>query len=216
MIDKYEKEIKEIWSFERLRIKNEIKKLNKIPDDLLIKIKLFVKRTFIDEEYEEIVINELLKGNDFILSVLMKDPKRQNVYEKILLKEFLDNGINAKKLPSSGKGAFYAINGKIVSGSELDSKPLGVKSFDFLINFLDKKIFVVHKYTKENGGAQDNQFHDVISTLKNLNNESINNVLFCLDGEYYNDERINKLREYNPSINIVNIENIVKKIESML
>ncbi len=68
----------------------------------------------------------------------------------------------------------------------------------------------------KDGGAQDNQFNDVIIQLKNLGPKTINNVWFCLDGKYYNKRRIDILKNINKNIKIVNIENIEREIKKII
>lgn len=213
-MDKYEEIIAQIWEYERERIKKEIKTTGKVPDHLLDKIKKVIKRTSLNPKYEKIAITELVNCNDLLITFLMKDPKRQNVYESILKNYLSKNNINIKKIPHNGKNAYYPINGRIIKGSEIKDKPKEIKSLDFQIQTSkDELIYIVHKYTNENGGAQDNQYNDVIIQLKNLSDDVIKKVWFCLDGYYYNTKRLDELRKINPKIVIVNIDNILDFIK---
>ncbi len=133
-MDKYEKIIKEIWNYEREKIRDEILETKSIPENVKLKIKKFIERTYLDEKYEEIIEKELLKGNDVIITLLMKDPKRQNVYENLLLEHLKKKHIDIVKLPANGKNALYPINDKISNQSDIQEKIKKLKSLDFKIN----------------------------------------------------------------------------------
>ena len=93
---------------------------------------------------------------------------------------------NAEKLPKSGPSAKYIVSGKIFVGG---GRRNDVKSLDIEVTFKnDQKIYLVHKYTMEDGGAQDNQFREAKETLKNVytSKKTIEiNLGAVLDGDYY-------------------------------
>ena len=130
---------------------------------------------FLDKKYESI-IKETLIDNDVLLSFLMKDPKRQNIYENIFREELIKEGFDVQKLKASGPEAHYLLNDQIVHN--IKNKPKELKSLDFIIHHNNKVIYVVNKYTNEPGGAQDNQYNDVI----------INAIPLYIEqyGKYYN------------------------------
>lgn len=209
-MDKYQKIIIETWKYEREKIKKQIKE-NGIDKHLENKIQMFVERTGLNKQQSLNIKDKILALDEFAISVFMKDPKKQNVYEKILLKHLTDSGINAKKLPPSGKNALYCKNGRIKNIQKKD-RPKELKSLDFEIKINNKVIYLVHKYTNEDGGAQDNQYNDVIHQLNNLDSNTTPNVWLCLDGPYYNKERIEYLKSINPNIKIVNRNNIIQEL----
>ncbi len=205
-MDRYERKIREIWKTERENNKREIKEQG-IPPYYYDKIRKLIERTGLDEMVVETMEEMLTNGDELLLTFLMKDPKRQNIYENILKEYVSDQGIQIEKLKSSGKNAFYPINDRIETNNPL--KPKELKSLDFkMITKSGQLVYIVHKYTNEEGGAQDNQYNDVIIQLKQLGKNTIKKVWFCLDGRYYNEKRINALREINHEIIIVNIETI--------
>jgi len=102
-----------------------------------------------------------------------KDPSKQNISEKIL-------GI--QRLPVSGVNSIrFTPDGKLTG-----VKSIGVsksKSADFLFN----GIYFTQKYTAESGGAQDNQYNDVVDFLVK---DSINyKVGAIVDGEYWDKKK---------------------------
>lgn len=209
-MDKYQKIIIEIWKYEREEIKKQIKE-NGIDEHLENKIQMFVERTGLNQEQLLNIKDKILALDEFAISIFMKDPKRQNVYERILLDYLTENGINVKKLPASGKNALYCKSGRI-ENIQKKERPKELKSLDFEIKIDNKVIYLVHKYTNEDGGAQDNQYNDVIHQLNNLDSNTTSNVWLCLDGPYYTKERIKYLKSINPNIKIVNINNIIQEL----
>jgi hypothetical protein len=101
---------------------------------------------------------------------------------------------NADKLPKSGPNAKYIVEGKILTGG---GRRNDVKSLDIEITFRNgKKLFVVHKYTMEDGGAQDNQYREAKETLKQIytkDRKVLVNLGAVLDGDYYVKSRTRSL-----------------------
>ena len=128
---------------------------------------------------KEEVIQQIL-DNDLIASFFAKDPSKQNVSEKECAK-----WIGAEKLPALGKNCIrFDEEGNIVS-----KKDVGVsKSADFLV----EGIYFTQKYTGENsGGAQDNQYEDVVTFL--INGSKQHKVGAIVDGFYW-DNLKNKVK----------------------
>lgn len=205
--DIYEKSIKSVWKKEREKLIKTLKN-NEIPLWLNDKVDNFIKRTYLNENSKKEIIERLLKGDEILVTFFMRDPKRQNIYEKIFIKEMIKNNIEVIKLNSSGKNAFYVIDDEIKTNIV---KPIGHKSLDFLIKIKNKEIYLINKYTNEEGGSQDNQFNDVIIQLKNIGTKTRNKVWVCLDGEYYTKEKIDKLISLNKNAIITNLQSLIKK-----
>lgn len=105
---------------------------------------------------KENIKQEICNQNPYVICLFAKDPLKQNIPEKAIEEYF---GI--KKLPASGKNSIcFDENGNITN--KIKSKFVS-KSADFFIN----GYYITQKYTGENkGGAQDNQFNDVITFLQ--------------------------------------------------
>ncbi|MFV9451759.1 hypothetical protein ACNF36_02465 [Mycoplasma sp. 4463] len=209
-MDRYSKIIEEKWKNEREKLKEEIKE-NGIPEWLELKIKKVVDRVFLDKKYED-KIRESLLTDDVLLSFLMKDPKRQNIYESVFKDELTKIGVNVQKLNPKGAEALYLLNDEIVHNS--NDKPRELKSLDFVIHHNGKTIYVVNKYTNECGGAQDNQYNDVIIQLKNLGPNTVDSVWFCLDGQYYTESRIQALKDINENAIILDLDKLITKLQT--
>ena len=147
--------------------------------------------------YEETI--EQIKTNDIVASMFCKDPSKQNISEKMAEKI-----LGIPKLPANGANSI-----RFTPDGELTGvKSIGVsKSADFLFN----GIYFTQKYTTESGGAQDNQYNDVVDFLVK---GSINyKVGAMVDGEYW-DEKRDALREHfkdNPNVVVVSVDDLIKK-----
>ncbi len=134
------------------------------------------------------VKNKILEDEMF-QCVFIKEPNRQNLYEKLAgtYIESLSMVQNFKFLPSGGKNAKYMVSGKMFKGVDLIEQAKNTKSIDFQWNVGNWEFYATHKYTKDGGGAQDNQYEDVQTFLNNTRDCNIKNTIFLAicDGEYY-------------------------------
>ena len=134
------------------------------------------------------VLDAVLNNEVAFRAIVGKSPVRMDYYETTLVSYL--NGLkcvkNAEKLPKSGPSAKYIVSGKIFVGG---GRRNDVKSLDIEVTFKnEKKLYLVHKYTMEDGGAQDNQFREAKETLKNVYTSKKTteiNLGAVLDGDYY-------------------------------
>ena len=141
------------------------------------------------------VRRKILTDNIFALG-FAKDPSKQS-YNQTLALEFISENplvLNPRQLPAGGSDALYVINGVLKDEKTMtpDDKALQEKSIDFYWETLSNSgilyhIYASHKYTKEEGGAQDNQYHDLCKFMKNAmaSTEQSNIFLAIADGQYY-------------------------------
>ena len=122
-----------------------------------------------------------------------KNPTKQTFHEHYafnLLKENTPYLKEIYNLSVGGKDALYLQNGQVINKQE-KSRENTTKSIDFHIVLnvkgIDYNIYVMHKYTKEAGGSQDNQYHDVVDWSKQTIGVKEENIYFIaiLDGNYY-------------------------------
>lgn len=172
-----------------LQVRREYKK-----DWVQEKIHSYCKRW--DGKFTIVEIEESILNNDIIASMFAKDPSKQNISEK-LVGEIL----NITKLPAVGKNCIrFTAEGDIVSNSGVNVS----KSADFKIG----DTYYTQKYTKEEGGAQDNQYNDVVDFL--TKGSIKHKVGAILNGAYWH-QRINGLREHfrdNPNVHITNVDEL--------
>ena len=136
---------------------------------------------------EEDIINGI-KENDIIASFFCKDPSKQNFTEK-LVSEIL----GVKTLPQSGKNCIrFDSKGNIHSFKKVDSS----KSVDFLIN----NIYITQKYTRGTGGAQDNQYNDVVDFL--VKGSKQHKCAAILDGSFWANKRKELIHYFKDNCNV--------------
>ena len=138
-----------------------------------------------------------------VIGQFAKDPGKQNTHEDMAY-DYL------KKLPiisgvkhlSKGKDAKFVVSGKIKD----DKGTANIKSLDcyFYYEYKNKKLefYTSNKYTKNSGGAQDNQFNDLKEFMNEARNVTDKNIFLMAvaDGEYYQ----NKYGEFKTRIDYFN------------
>lgn len=143
------------------------------------------------------VLKSVLTNKVAYLNVVGKTTSRQGLPEKVF-KEYVEkeNIVSSiAKLPAGGKDALYLIDGVIRSKTDgltdKDISNAGVKSLDFKIVTKKGKIgYIAAKHTKLDGGGQDNQYNDILTTLKHYDPTNKDFLLILnVDGEYYSKYR---------------------------
>lgn len=157
---------------------------------------------------------DYLKGapeeiQSLLFSYWAKNPKRQSFAEKAFycyLQELEKIKILDKvsKLPNKSK---WVVNGEIV---DRYPEKTPVKSVDFKTCLKNKTLYIWHKYIEEAGGAQDNQFYDILNCSKNcsLNKDKSTYFLFVCAGDYFTDKKINILKTSVSTKNIIFIDTL--------
>lgn len=145
---------------------------------------------------------EIKKENPWVVCLFAKEPLKQNISERAIC-EFLD----IEKLPVRGKNSVcFNSFGEIVPATK---DKLVSKSADF---YIDGRYYT-QKYTREEGGAQDNQFHDVVLFLENGSKK--NKVGAILDGSYWiekgNLDHIKLLFQDNENVIILTADELLSQ-----
>jgi hypothetical protein len=142
------------------------------------------------------VMNGVFENELVYRFVLGGHPGRMDYWENALV-EYLNHQSEvrkATKLPKSGPGRIYIIDGKVCG-----TKPeeLHLKSIDILVEFRNHVLgYIVHKYTAEAGGAQDNQWREAdyaLSHARTPDGKDFVQMIGVLDGAYYQSPRRNGL-----------------------
>ena len=161
------------------------------------KIRRFVE---FNPEFTEEEVNAKIKSDKMFRSFFLKDPIRQNMYEEVFANYVKKiDGVRKFGKPAS----LYISKGNLVTKQKLKSKKLEAetKSIDFYWEYNDKKIYAYHKYAKDTGGHQDNQYDDLLKFIHAANNITEKNLIFLAiaDGEYFNsiDGKVGKTRIQN-------------------
>ena len=148
--------------------------------------------------FEAEVIKERIKSDDLAASFFAKDPSKQNFTEK-LVAELL----NTKTLPQSGKNCIrFNSDGDICSVKGANTS----KSADFLIG----NTYITQKYTRSAGGAQDNQYADVVDFLSKGSKKY--NVAAIVDGPYWDNFKRQELKIFfsdNNNVQVLSMDDIL-------
>ena len=116
-----------------------------------------------DDAVDEII------SSDITAAKFSKDPKKQNLGE-ICQKDFLGiRGVVVEKLSAGGKNNLRLMDGEVIKGmkaNQISDDRNATKSLDFIRG----NDFIYAKWTEGDcGGAQDNQYNDVVHFLKEAN-----------------------------------------------
>ncbi|MCL2844069.1 MAG: hypothetical protein FWE23_01250 [Chitinivibrionia bacterium] len=154
-------------------------------DDMKFKIQSWADK--FGYSFDEIL--EKIKKDPIFSCVFAKDPAKQNLYQKLAANyiERLSVVKDFATLPQGGKKALYLVNGKLLDGNVLDKASKDTKSIDFAWKVGDYLFFASHKYTKDSGGAQDNQYADIQEFLRHARDNNYKKHIFLAicDGKYY-------------------------------
>ena len=200
--EEFNQKLKENISLVRKQINNK---------DFVLKIGNHAKK--FNRTFEQ--VKQKILEDDMYAEFFAKDPAKQNIYEK-LVANYINGLLNVedfKNLPNSAK--LYIVNGKICSKKEND-----VKSIDFTFKFKNKNFFVSHKYIRDVGGAQDNQYLEIRNFLRNcakISNGENHFIALC-DGEYFK-KKLEILKKEFGSTNVhilttYEIEDFLKNLEN--
>ncbi len=122
-------------------------------------------------------------------------------FEKPIARDWLARNLTVQiieELPLNRDDAwFVTATGEIRKLRAGEEKPSKALNFRWVIGPIT--YYVLHKYTRQSGGTQDRQLAEEKKILRNFNKSvpptNHNNVLIVIvDGKYYTDTRMNKLR----------------------
>jgi hypothetical protein len=157
-------------------------------DDTIIKIENWANKFNLNSSF---VYQKICTDNIFALNFI-KEPGRQNFHENVAAKHIASiKGIkNFKQLPKSGKNALVVSNGVIMSLTSFNNSVEKIKTIDFEFIFNKTQFYASHKYTKDNGGSQDNQYYDLRVFMENARKNSEKDIIFLAicDGSYYQNK----------------------------
>ena len=176
----YEEEYKKQIKTNLLKVLDELK-----TSQMQVKIQNFADK--FGYSYND--IEDKIRNDEIFRCVFSKDPSKQNLYQTLAATfiKSLPMVENFEILASGGKNAVYIENGKLFYGTDLINQAKEAKSIDFSWNVGKIKFYASHKYTKDSGGAQDNQYIDIQNYLKNTRDSNNKDTIFLAicDGRYY-------------------------------
>lgn len=138
-----------------------------------------------------------VKNNPMFAAWFAVSPSRQNIYEVIAAKH-IEKLLNVRDFRKLGTGELSVLQGSVRSRKDLvkDGGRTNAKTIDFEWKTGDKTIYVSHKYTRDEGGAQDNQYHDLQQFIREARDSTREDAVFIAiaDGPYYEGRRITDLK----------------------
>ncbi|MDA7958173.1 MAG: hypothetical protein MPI95_03665 [Nitrosopumilus sp.] len=145
-------------------------------------------------QFEDIM--EAMEREPMMRWYFVKDPKKQNIYERVAAEYLraMELVINFRHLTSRE----LLLAGGMTMGTN-EARQRGAdpraKSIDFRWTTGTHTVFASHKYTEESGGAQDNQYRDLLDFMEEARRSTAPDVVFIAiaDGPFYDtqDERLN-------------------------
>ena len=135
--------------------------------------------------------------DEMFAAAFAKQPGRTKLHERVAAEWIagLPEVSDFISLPTHGKGSIKIdSDGNLRPGA---GKEVPGKSLDFQWKSGGKTYYAMHKYTKESGGAQDNQFHEMKELMRRFHHCSDTNItlVVIVDGEYYQRSNRSRLRE---------------------
>ena len=155
---------------------------------------------------KKFLIHRILKDPIFA-NQFAKDPAKQSIHQRTAGNyiKSLNCVESFIQLPAGGPNARYICSDGIIRiGKKLKNDT--VKSIDFYWRYDEKEYYAAHKYTKDEGGAQDNQYKDLIDFLSNAAKSNYPNIYFLAigDGPFYQRSTREEDVYYSTRINFMN------------
>ena len=131
---------------------------------------------------------EEIKNNRMLAACFAKNPNRQKFHE-ITAGRYIRSIDGVHEFRDSNEEKLLFMNGAVVNESTVrDSGGVSnVKTIDFRWKYGNYTFYAYHKYTKESGGSQDNQYKDMQSFIEQANKSTATRTFFIAiaDGPYY-------------------------------
>ena len=192
-LELYEQNYKKAYIKNRQTLKEQIENdpLLKNNKQLNIKINNFCQKHQLDRRT---VITEI-KKSEVVQAFFAKDPQKQNIHEQTASSIIQENP-DIKNFKNLQNNSLYLVSGIVMDKKEKQGKGFNIetKTIDFQWDYKEKRFYASHKYTKESGGSQDNQYRDLESFIKKANQSTKTTEYFIAiaDGEYYQQKKDSK------------------------
>lgn len=142
-------------------------------------------------------VMDKMSRDDMFAAAFAKQPGRTGLHERVAAKWIaeLPEVTGFQSLPKRGVDSI-----KIDSDGNLRrnaGKEVPGKTLDFQWMSGGKIYYAMHKYTKASGGAQDNQFHEMLELMKRFHpcSDTSITLVVIVDGEYYQRSNCARLQE---------------------
>ena len=182
-----------------------------------------LQKKFTESGFIQAALDGVHNKETFAVLMFVKSDKKQNSAEECQFKFIKDKYDTLLKeiklLPKSGSDSLFITGGKISntkSGSSAKSIDIEM-TYEF--NKKKLKYYGTLKHIDNHGGAQDNQFNDLL--LTNIEFSKISDpditTLTIVSGTYFKTNRMNELNKYSSSTNFqVKIDDLGKVLQSTI
>ena len=139
-------------------------------------------------DFKEKDVRTLILKYDIVAALFAKNPNTQNFYEKTAaqyiknIKGVVDfELLPSNKLVVAGGAVMEKKNWKVLGGRTR------AKTIDFTWNYKGLVFYAAHKYTKQSGGSQGNQYKDLQNFIEEALPCTKHNTRFIAiaDGDFY-------------------------------
>ncbi len=161
---------------------------------LLTRIRLFMARFgFLESE-----VKEKVRTDPMFAAHFAKEPRRTGLHERVAAQWIralpLVHGFRV--LPKDGAGAIYVTGDGNIHHGDLANRP--GKSLDFTWTTGATTCYAMHKYTKQEGGTQDQANIEMTTILRNFQSCNVRTcaLFVVVDGPYWAGARIQALRDH--------------------
>ena len=133
-------------------------------------------------------VEKKIREDNMFRAVFSKDPGKQKIHENIAAR-FIEKLPQVSDFNQLSHNGLQLLGGTVISRKDarIGGGVSRAKSIDFTWNSSVYKIYAAHKYTKNSGGAQDNQYRDLQVFIREANDSNLKNTVFLAiaDGGYY-------------------------------
>lgn len=133
-------------------------------------------------------VKKKIRKDEMFRAVFAKDPGKQKIHENIAA-AYIARIPGVRDFIQLGHDALVVFQGAVSSRKDVRRRgaTMTAKTIDFMWEYKGKKIYASHKYTKQSGGAQDNQYRDLQEFIRQANESNLPNTYFLAiaDGKYY-------------------------------
>lgn len=151
--------------------------------------------------------HKILQDNLYA-NIFIKDPSKQSLHQKTAATyiESITDVVNFAQLPAGGSEACFVCEDGVVRKGVANSGL--TKSIDFYWEYDGNRYYAAHKYTKDEGGAQDNQYNDLCNFLINASKSKAKDIYFLAigDGDYYKRKCKDGSTYYTSRIDFMNVK----------
>lgn len=139
-------------------------------------------------------VEKKIRDDEMFRAFFAKDPGKQKIHENIAA-AFIECMPGVSNFKQLAHDSLVVIQGAVRSRKDVraEGATARAKTIDFSWSFCSKDVYASHKYTKQGGGAQDNQYRDLQEFIREANESNLKNTYFLAiaDGEYYGTADMN-------------------------